>query len=141
MDFCKPFYLYIFTAFLLLFISRYNSENLEPESEQDKIDLWFSMFSECVGYNLVPTALFWGIPLGETVSSLLEASGFVPFLPDDEITRCEEAKSRVCLVKERFSDLIRMVDEVEYCREKFQFSETDPVRRARALDVLSWSVL
>ena len=77
----------------------------KPQSDQDKIDLWFFIFSDKTKFNLLPVAIFWGIPISNGGVSKIEALKLKSFLPDDEITR--EVPDRVEMVKGRFPDLTR----------------------------------
>lgn len=108
---------------------KYANESIEPESDQEKIDLWFSLFSEVVGYNILPMAMFWGIPITDSVSGVLQASGLRPFLPDDEITNHEAALMRTTAVRSAFGDLVRNVPEVDHNMFKLNFDEKSKVVR------------
>ncbi|KXJ20900.1 TRPM8 channel-associated factor homolog [Exaiptasia diaphana] len=108
---------------------KYTNESIQPESNQEKIDLWFSLFSEVVGYNILPMAMFWGIPITESVSELLQASDLKLFLPDDELTNHESALQRISVVKSKFGKLVRNVAIVDSAPARFGFDERSQVVR------------
>ena len=79
----------------------------KPKSDQDKIDLWFLIFSEETKLNLAPVGIFWGLPFSEGGLKKIAALNFKPFLPEDEITK--EVPDRVKFVKSRFPALVQKV--------------------------------
>src|SRR6218665_1797693 len=76
-----------------------------PTIDQQKIDTWFSMFSEIVGCNLAPLASFWNIPLSLDAVGQLHTAFPVGFLPDDEVTRF--VPDRVNDVLQKFPGTVR----------------------------------
>ncbi|ESO02577.1 hypothetical protein HELRODRAFT_161865 [Helobdella robusta] len=47
-------------------------ESEKPKTNKEKIDKWFTIFSEECNMNLSPLALFWGIPLSENITKYLK---------------------------------------------------------------------
>ena len=78
-----------------------------PRTDQDKIDLWFEIFSETVKFNLQPLVEFWGIPLSQKCKENLKKLNLESFLPRDEIT--EKYTEHTSVVKKNFPGLVREV--------------------------------
>ena len=72
----------------------------KPKIDRKKIDKWFSIFSEIVGFNLSPLATFWNIPISNETLAKLKTAFPVGFLPNDEVTR--SASDRVDAVLRKF---------------------------------------
>ena len=90
------------------FSSRYEAIPLKrrPATTQARIDEWILRFSDAVGYNLVPLAEFWGIPVTDPTQQKLKP--LKPFLPDDDMTQlCEK---RVKTLLKKYPRLTRVVD-------------------------------
>lgn len=77
----------------------------KPKNNQEKIDQWYTTFSEVAGFNLTPLAMFWGIPLSKTAIEKLKDQGLQYFLPDDEMTQAVPARTE--LVIKKFPGLVR----------------------------------
>lgn len=82
---------------------KYETGQLYPKTDQEKIDLWVTTFSEAVDYNLCPMFEFWGIPFSAKVKSALD--NLTPFLPDDEITAL--VPDRVKQISNNYVRLVR----------------------------------
>ena len=114
----------------------YNNGSLSPNTNQEKIDLWFSKFSEVVKYNLYPMAKFWGIPVSDRISRELQESGLLPFLPEDEITAGAEQRVRR-IEAAMHGKFTRKVQKLHTGRLKFEFDEMSAPARNPSIRVLS----
>ena len=60
----------------------------KPQSQQSKIDRFFSLFSQAVNLDLSPLLDFWNIPFSDEARA--KSAHLQPFLPDDELTQGTE---------------------------------------------------
>ena len=72
-----------------------------PKKNDDKIDRWFLLFSQTVGFNLEPLAVFWNIKLSQDFGKDLDLEFLLPF---DELAK--SVPDRVKLVQDKFPNLI-----------------------------------
>ena len=92
-----------------------------PKRREEKIDMWHTIFSRTVKYNLAPLFEFWGVPLSEEACAM--TSSLPAYFPDDDITR--QYGDRMAEILEKYSDVVRVPEQVEV----FEFPVDEGVRQ------------